>query len=375
MVAYQAIKAANPNATVVLTGTTYWEDINRDRSLTLERILEQLMALPGAAENGGYFDVLSVHQYSNPLNSYIVPQIYRKLLAQYGLEGKPMWRDESNAVPYDDPLAPLAKGGLRATMEEQASYVIESVALARAAGIERYAIYKLRDGDAETGELFGLVRDSGSIRPAYVAYQVAARELADVRDAVYFWGGSASPPTDDEITAIAASIQDYPQFVWPSALNGVRMSRGDDRVTVLWNASAEEIEVGVPSGADTAEVIDKYGQRTTVEREADGAFHLTLDAATTNTDARDTRLVLVGGNPLILVEPGMADHRDAYPRTIDAAWGVPGALVPPEPHRRGLGGSHGIRRQRPVAGILPLPRRRGLFWLPALAGGGRSPGL
>ncbi len=173
-VAYQAIKAANPNATVVLTGTTYWEDINRDRSLTLERILEQLMALPGAAENGGYFDAVSVHQYSNPLNSYTVPTIYRQLLAQYGLE-KPLWFDESNVVPYDDPLAPLTRGGLRATMEEQASYVIQSVALARAAGIERYAIYKMVDGDAENGELFGLVRNNGTVRPAYVAYHVPAR--------------------------------------------------------------------------------------------------------------------------------------------------------------------------------------------------------
>jgi hypothetical protein len=152
-----------------------------------------------------------------------------------------------------------------------------------------------------------------------------------VSDAVYFWGGSATPPTADEVTALLASVQEYPQFVWPAALNGVRMARGDDRVTVLWNASAEDLEVGVPSGAATAKVIDKYGNSTTVVRQADGAFHLELAAATNNTDARDTRLVLVGGDPLILVEPGMADHRDAYPREIDAAWGVPGALLPPEP--------------------------------------------
>ncbi len=78
---------------------------------------------------------------------------------------------------------PLHRGGLRASLEEQANYVIQSVALARAAGVERYSIYKMRDEEPENDQYYGLVRNDGTPRPAYVAYQVAARELAGVSDA------------------------------------------------------------------------------------------------------------------------------------------------------------------------------------------------
>ncbi|MHB0878636.1 MAG: DUF5722 domain-containing protein [Anaerolineae bacterium] len=330
VVGYQAIKAANPNARVILSGTTYWWDRENDRTQYLERLVAQLQAAPGAAENNAYFDAVAVHQYSNPLNVYAVSMLYRRILQAHGLD-KPIWVIESNVVPYDDPVRPLMRGGLRATQEEQASYIIQSVALARAAGAERYSVYKMRDEEAENEQYYGLVRNDGSIRPAYIAYQVAARELSGVSDAQYFWSGSATPPTEDEITALLSTAGDPPQFVWPGALNGVRMNRGSDRVTVLWNATAQPIEVAVPSPAGAATVIDKYGRSQTVVRAADGAFHLTLAQATCNTDARDQKLILVGGEPIILVEPGAAGSRDAYPRPVDACWGVPGAAVPPLP--------------------------------------------
>ncbi|HHX65944.1 MAG TPA: hypothetical protein GX702_13765 [Chloroflexi bacterium] len=330
VVGYQAVKKGNPNATVVLTGTTWWFDIEQGRTPLFERILEGLVQAEGAEEHGAYFDAVAVHQYRNPLNSYTVPMLYRRLLQKHDLD-KPLWLVEANTVPYDDPVFPLMRGGLRATMDEQASYIIQSIALARAAGIERYSIYKMRDEEPENDELYGLVRNDGSIRPAYAAYQVAASELSHVTDAQYFWSGSATPPTENEITALLASSKHYPQFVWPGALNGVRMRRGDDRVTVLWNATAEPLEVGVPSGAAKATLVDKFGQRQTLTRSADGAYYLTLAPATNNTDVRDPSLTLVGGDPVILIEPGMATSRDPYPRPVDAAWGVPGALVPMMP--------------------------------------------
>lgn len=330
VVGYQAIKRANPRAKVVLTGTTYWWDLEYNRTLYLDRLLAQLVAAPGAAEQGAYFDAVAVHQYSSPLNSFAVPMIYKRVLQKYGLE-KPLWIVESNVVPHDDPVHPLHRGGLRASQEEQANYVIQSVALARAAGVERYSIYKMLDESPENDQYYGLVRNDGSIRPAYIAYQVATRELANVRDAQYFWSGSATPISEDEITALLASSSKRPQFVWPGALNGVRMTRGTDRVTVLWNASAAPLEVGVPSSAPSAVIVDKYGNRRSLTRGADGAFHIQLAPATNNTDARDESLILVGGDPVILIEPNAAGTRDPFPRPVDACWGVPGSLVPPNP--------------------------------------------
>lgn len=401
-VAYQAIKAGNPNATVVLTGTTYWMDHEKGRPLVLERLLAELAKqagieraseapgdgaldaasappndeaseaaaatdgavakeaaeeqdvmpvrpeppVEGAPEEGTdeeaaededasapeppwyYFDAVAVHQYGSSLNSYTVPVLYRRILTSYGID-VPLWFPESNMVPHDDPLKTLMRGGLRGTMEEQAAYMIQSVALARAAGVERYSVYKMRDEEPENDQYYGLVRNDGSPRPAYYAYQTAVREMSGVRDAVYFWSDAATPPTEDEITALLASTAHRAQFVWPGAMNGVRMRRGNDRVTVLWNASAAPLEVGVPSSAPVATLMDKYGQPLPLTRGTDGAFRITLAAATNNTDARDPSLILVGGDPVILVEPGAANLPDPYPRPIDVCWGVPGALVWP----------------------------------------------
>ena len=320
IVGYQAIKKANPNAKVVLTGTTYWWDLNK-RPFYLDLLLPELKKEAGAAENGYYFDAVSVHQYSNPLNSYTVPLTYRRILEKHGIN-KPLWMVESNVVPHDDPIAPLPRDSWRASLEEQASYMIQSVALARAAGIKRFSVYKMFDDDNENGQYFGLVRSDHTPRPAYVAYQTAVRELSNVRDAQYFWSNSASPPTEDEITALLAASAIYRQFIWPGGLNGVRMKRGEDRVTVLWNVTAEPLEVGVPSSVAQAKVIKKYGQEQSIERSADGGFHLTLAAATNNTDHRNRKLILSGGDPIILIEPGAAEARDGLPRVMDACWDV-----------------------------------------------------
>ncbi|MBA3533416.1 MAG: hypothetical protein H0T73_15975 [Ardenticatenales bacterium] len=317
MVGYQAIKRANPNARVILTGTTYWWDHENKRAPYLDRLVTELLKLPGAAQNGAYFDAVSIHQYSNPLNSYTVPVFNRRILESHGLN-KPLWLVESNTVPHDDPQHPLPREGLRASMGEQASYMIQSVALARAAGVERYSVYKMRDEGPEYEQYFGLVRNDGSPRPAYVAYQVAAQEMSNVRDAQYFWNGSAAPPTAGQITALLASNSNRTQFVWPGALNGVRMKRGNDRVTVLWNASTVPLAVTIPSSASQATLVTKYGERQALVRQPDNSYQVTLAVATNNTDSRDPQLILVGGDPVILVEPGAANAPDPLPGLANA---------------------------------------------------------
>src|SRR6185295_17629136 len=107
---------------------------------------------------------------------------------------KPIWVTESNALVSDDARVGSGQGPFRATMDEQASYVIQSMALARAAGIHRYSIYKMRDENPENGdEYWGLTRNDGTVRPGYVAYQVGARYLSNVDSASYSWTGSQQP--------------------------------------------------------------------------------------------------------------------------------------------------------------------------------------
>src|SRR5207253_1074583 len=131
-VADQAVKKANPKARVALPGMTYWWDKEGYRPLYLARFLEAAAHDPSAAEHGDYFDIVVLHQYSNPLNIYAATRVFQRTLSLVGLE-RPIWIGESNVVPADDPMNPIGPA-FHATMDQQASYIIQAFALARAAG-------------------------------------------------------------------------------------------------------------------------------------------------------------------------------------------------------------------------------------------------
>ena len=124
-----------------------------------------------------------LHQYSNPLNAYAAVHVFKRAMALYGVD-KPVWIGEANVVPYDDPASQIGTA-LHATMDQQASYVMQSFALARAAGVERMSIYKLVDELPEgPGELFGLIRNNGSPRPGFNAFKAAVTWLGGATSAV-----------------------------------------------------------------------------------------------------------------------------------------------------------------------------------------------
>src|SRR5947209_8214383 len=159
-VASQAVKKANPNARIALPGMTYWWDKESGRPLYLTRYREAASKDPTAASNGYYFDIALLHQYANPLNAYAAVQVFKRAMALYGID-RPVWIGEANVVPYVYAASDIGTT-LHATMDQQASYMIQSFALARAAGVERMSIYKFVDELPEgPGELFGLVRNDG----------------------------------------------------------------------------------------------------------------------------------------------------------------------------------------------------------------------
>jgi hypothetical protein len=296
--AYLGVKSTNPGAKVFVAGMTYWWDKENGRRQFVDDLLDRIASDPAAAANNYYFDGLSVHAYANPLNAYTIPMLYRASMRRHGID-KPIWIQESNVVPKDDPVQP-ANGPFRATLDEQASFVIESMALARAAGVERQSIYKMNDTGGENGELYGLVRDDGSARPAYSAYQVAATYFSNVRSASYSWTG-AEPPTQAQIEALLRSNEGKYQFVWPAAVNKVVMDRGSSKVTVVWNASPQKTSASVPASAASAKLVDKVGNVRAITP-VNGVYQLDLEPSANNSDPRDPSLYLVGGSPQILVE-------------------------------------------------------------------------
>ena len=311
-VAYQAVKKANPNAKVALPGMTYWWDKEAGRALYLARFLDVAMQDPSAQANGYFFDIVTLHQYSNPLNLYATSRLFQRILAQYGL-ARPIWIGETNIAPADDPMNPIGSA-FHATLDQQASFIIQAFALARAAGDERMSVYKLVDESREAGdELFGLVHNDGTIRPAFTAYQTAMRYMSRPTSAVYAWDGASEPPTDDQVTQLLQSDLNRTQWIWPAAVNRVTLERGTERVSVVWNASPNKVTGHFPAIAKSAQVIDKYGRDTGEAVAQNGQYQLELWPSGDNTDPRDPTEYLVGGDPRLLVE-----HVTPLPVAVDA---------------------------------------------------------
>ncbi|MCC7107532.1 MAG: hypothetical protein IT307_20540 [Chloroflexi bacterium] len=299
-VAYQAAKAANPKARVMLGGMAYWLDQTYGRPPYLASLLEVAKRDPLARLNGYFFDGVIVHTYANPLNSYAVPTVMRRIMRERGFD-KPIWIGESNVVPGDDTLAPTPPGSFRASMEEQADYIIQSFALGIAAGVERQGVYKMIDEQPENGQWFGLVRNDGSVRPAYVAYQVAAKYMAGAKWAFYAWNGSSSPPTDEEITGLLDSDRNRTQFQWPGDINRVVIERGPRLTTVVWNSSGVPVRGRIPAAAPYAVAVTPAGQvGQFVAR--NGFYEIDLDPSHHNADPNDRSVNLIGGRPWILEE-------------------------------------------------------------------------
>jgi len=338
-VGYLAAKSVNPNAKIVMAGMTYFWDKEANRPQYLQRVLDALRGDPTAQGNNFYFDVVDAHAYGNPLNSFTIPTVFRRLMRERGID-KPIWLDESNALIKNDPRVGAGEGPFRATMDEQASYVIESMALARAAGVQRYSIYKLQDEGAENGdEYWGLTRNDGTLRPSYLAYQVANRYIQNARSATYYWAGSQIPPTDQELGRLITSDAGRVQWPWPAPVNVVVLDRGpQQRVTVLWNASPQPVQFALRAAGGSAQLVTKYGQTSNLV--AQNAFYqLNLEPTRNNSDPRDPTLFLVGGSPLIIVEdlttppptPVATLTPSPVPTVTPAPTATPIPLPPPPP--------------------------------------------
>ena len=276
-----AIKSANPRATVVFAGTTYWTDVLQGRKLFVERVLDAGTRIdPTAAANGYYFDAVDIHIYSSPYRIPSIAQAYRDALARYNLT-KPIWVSEMNVVPWNDPQSTVPRGGYRATLDEQASYMIQAVAMSEAAGLQRAAVYKMIDGTILGGEPYGLVRNDLSTRPAYAAFQTAMRYL-NVPGTV-----TVQSQGDARIVTIAD---------------------GTHRVTVAWSTTPKAIDLPVVPQGVSAKLVTKLGQATDLSLPSDPSqpdYVLNLSPATDNTDDGNPNDYIIGGDPLILVEDGI----------------------------------------------------------------------
>lgn len=294
-VAYLSIKAGNPNATVLPFGAAWWYDYGA----TISKMLDVLAADPDAKANNYYFDVANLHLYSRAADIPRIVGWYRDQLAARGMS-KPIWIGETNAIPYDDAIWRAPKANFRATMDEQSSYIVQAFATYLGLGVQRVSVNRAIDGtDFEAGgEPFGLLRNDGSTRPAFTAYQVVTRYFSGVTEGTY-----------------AAE---------PMGTTRVVLKRGTDRITVLWSMSSSGGSATVDALGAQALQVNKWGEASPIQADG-GRFTIALGPATANSNSGDPRDYVVGGEPVILVERADGDVMAAA-RSLDEN-PAPGAVI------------------------------------------------
>jgi len=287
--AYRAVKQVDPSATVVFPATTYFADAVHGRELFLARVLQDASKDREAAANGYFFDAVGVNLYCSLDAIYRVYGVYASILAQYQLH-KPLWLTETNCPVYNDATTPEPASG-RITTDEQAAFLIEAIALARAAGYERIGWYSMVDHDASSGivDRWGLLRADRTTRPAFLAFQVASQYLAR-----------------SEINARLAPLGS-------TSIDGWQVTRVvfDDfshhsRVQVLWRTGAGPSTVNVDAAGTTARLIDPLGFGSTARR-SDNSWEVPLPP-TRVPQPSDPPGFQSNGYPVLLVESGVPDN-------------------------------------------------------------------
>jgi len=284
-VAYLSAKRANPAARIHLAGTTYWHDVNEGRAPYFERLLDRILEDSEAAANDYYFDVMSLHLYFRTETVTRIVNEMRGNLRRHGMD-KPIWINEMNAAPTDDPDWPVVRPQYPLDLDQQAAFLVQASALALAAGVERAAAYKLYDQQLPAGaESFGLLTPSSAApRPAFYAWRFVTDHFSDAERAHH-----ASTDTLDSVhLAHARGVQSW----------------------VLWARRDQPTRVRVSALGDKAYLLDHRGGPQ-ILYPVDGAYTLLLPPA--RCSSRDG--CFIGGVPFTLVQPmGSAVVTELTPR-------------------------------------------------------------
>ncbi len=295
-VGYQATRAACPDCTVFFAGLHYWAD-----PTFFERVLDILNDDPDAPANNYFFDVMSVHLYSTSDSTYSIVNNIRSRMTVY-VPDHPIWLTETGVPVWDDGAVDPdpTEYDWAATQDEAAAYVIQSYANGWASDVERYFFFRTNDEDMS--EYFGLIRNDHSLRPAYVAYQVANTYLVSPT--------FTTRASDGAIMRVA---------LWGTP-------RG--KVSVLWNTTPTQVSYDYDATLSTATRVDRWGVTQTITATG-GVYSLDLPAATANLVSNPNHY-FIGGDPLIVIEaetvnepPTSTVHSlptATYSSTINVTW-------------------------------------------------------
>jgi hypothetical protein len=265
----------------------------------LTRALRDGSRDPNSASNGYYFDAVAVNLYCSPFSVYRVHGVYTAALAEFALE-KPIWLTETNCPVYDDASAPM-QASSHITTIEQSAYLLQSVALARAAGYQRIGWYGMVDHDPGGGILdrYGLLRPDNTPRPAYSALKVATRYLGSSALSAQFAPVGPGPTPDTwEVWRVVLD-----EFIGPPR-----------RVQVLWRTPGGPASVDVEAHGRSAYLIDLLGRAISLAP-VGGNWRVPLPPPRVR-QPHDPAGYPLFGNPVLLVEDGFRSQRSHRPSRL-----------------------------------------------------------
>jgi len=188
-VAAQAVRSVDPQAEIHLAALNWWVDMAAGREPYLARLLRIWRADPALDAPEASFDAVRLRVRDSTAAVSDVLGAARAILDAARLPDMPVVLEVSARVTVEDGGAgrvPL----FGITPQMQADFVVQAAALARAAGVERFAYGPLADPDDQPGA--GLIAPDGTRRPAFAAYQRAIALFAPAeRAALYAHDGAA----------------------------------------------------------------------------------------------------------------------------------------------------------------------------------------
>ena len=230
-------------------------------------------------------------------------------------------------------------------MEEQSSYVVQAMALGLTAGYQRIAFHSLTDRD--TGdELWGLVRNDGTMRPSFVAYQTATRYLSGAERVAFVgreraawpWPAGGYLPNWQVYLVVVergpalprrparAGSDAYARAPLPAPWTGdpppaQPRAEGRQRVSVLWNGDPTPVQVSLPRLAERPSCWTSTAPQP-LEPDSD-RWRLTLAGATALSPLDPEGYYYVGGDPCSWWRTASRRGAPVPPRTSSPD-GIPG---------------------------------------------------
>ncbi|HEX2907247.1 MAG TPA: hypothetical protein VHO69_10335 [Phototrophicaceae bacterium] len=320
-VTYLAAHAADPNAKVMFGGLAY-----NTADDWLAKVLAIYARDPAREANNWFMDQVAVHSYTYPRRSDLLVRRVREDLEAHDLQ-RPIWLNESGVPVWDDYPGPTwatrpAEHVLRATIEQQAAYLVQSTVYAWAEGADVVFFHQLFDdcgnqafgtnfppndgslcanGGVCWGDAHGLYRNNrdsacfsqhplpGTPRPAVAAFYRLAQLFG------------AAPVANPQVTETKTSVQI--SFDQPTL---------NQHILVIWNRTLGSVSATIPAVSSEARLYSITNDETQLTP-VNGKYKLSLPPATYDgypyLQAGD--VTGIGGPPLLLVE-----RQDAMPANL-----------------------------------------------------------